>query len=123
VGNDLFINARTDLYLQNLVPENLILNSTIERLSQYAKAGANCAFVPGLTNISDTQAILNTLDISINLMIDGNQKEIEQFSKLGVNRLSLGPRPFIDAYSTLVTLGSSSNKVEALDYSSLNNLF
>lgn len=123
VGEQLFINARTDLYLQNLFPEEIKLNSTIERLKQYVEAGANCGFVPGLSNISDTKEILNAIDMPLNLMVNGDPQEVHQFSKIGVNRLSLGPKPFIDAYSTLVPLDSLHRKVKDLDYASFNDLF
>ncbi len=123
VGDTLFINVRTDVYLQNLVADEIKLSTVMERLTLYANAGANSGFIPGLTDTADVQTLLNTLTMPINLMINGDQKDIQLFSKMGVSRLSLAFKPFIDAYSTLTAFTSLSNKPKTLEYSSLNSLF
>ena len=123
VGNHLFINARTDVYLQNLVADEVKLSTVIERLTLYANAGGNSGFIPGLTDTADVQTLLAELTMPINLMINDNKNEIELFSKMGVSRLSLGPKPFIEAYSTLKPFGTLSNQAKTLEYSSINSLF
>lgn len=44
---DLFINARTDVYLRSLVPERERVEETINRAARYVMAGADCFFVSG----------------------------------------------------------------------------
>jgi 2-methylisocitrate lyase-like PEP mutase family enzyme len=83
VGDSLFINARTDVYLQNLVADEVKLSTVMHRLKLYAEAGANSGFIPGLSDTIDVQTLLIKLTMPINLMINGNQKEIELFSGMG----------------------------------------
>jgi 2-methylisocitrate lyase-like PEP mutase family enzyme len=125
VGNNLFINARTDIYLQNIVQKSDQLNTTITRLKQYQQAGAHCGFIPGLAKVNDTQTLLEHMDMDmpINLMISGYQKELIQFADLGVQRLTLGPQPFLNAYSTLANLGQDSEAVKVQDYTFFNRQF
>jgi 2-methylisocitrate lyase-like PEP mutase family enzyme len=46
-GVSLVINARTDIYLQPIGPEETRFERTVERLRAYRKAGADCLFAPG----------------------------------------------------------------------------
>src|SRR5262249_2800590 len=45
-GVDLFVNARTDVYLRGLVPEAERVRETLARAARYRDAGADGIFVP-----------------------------------------------------------------------------
>jgi 2-methylisocitrate lyase-like PEP mutase family enzyme len=47
-GVPLVINARTDIYLVPIGPEETQFERTVERLRAYRKAGADCVFAPGI---------------------------------------------------------------------------
>src|SRR4030095_6681288 len=47
-GIDLFVNARTDVYLRGLAPEGKQVAETLARAKLYRNAGASGIFVPGL---------------------------------------------------------------------------
>src|ERR1700761_6600185 len=56
-GADIFINARTDVYLQDLVPDAQKRGEAIRRGQLYRDAGADGLFVPWVTDTSDMRAI------------------------------------------------------------------
>ena len=56
-GRPLFINARTDVYLRQLKVEGAPAQASIARLKLYQQAGADGAFVPGLTALSEVTEI------------------------------------------------------------------
>jgi 2-methylisocitrate lyase-like PEP mutase family enzyme len=90
VGKQLFINARTDVYLQNLIADEVKLSNVIERLTLYANAGVDIGFISKLSNTADVKTLLIKLTMPINLMINRNKKEIKQLSKMEVSRLKTG---------------------------------
>ena len=49
VGDSIFINARTGVYLQNLVADEVKLSSMMDRSKLYAEAVASSGFIPGLS--------------------------------------------------------------------------
>src|SRR5262249_47219627 len=51
-GVDLFVNARTDIYLHRLVPPERAAAETVERGRRYQAAGCDGFFVPGVVDRS-----------------------------------------------------------------------
>src|SRR5215468_1052515 len=47
MGVPFVLNARTDVFLAAVGPEEMRFERTVERLRAYAKAGADCVFAPG----------------------------------------------------------------------------
>lgn len=123
---DLFINARTDVYLQQLVTPKKRLNETITRLQTYTSNGADGVFVPGLSVPHDIATILSSNLAPLNVMASPDSDNLKELIDSGVSRVSLGPATFIDAYSTLAKtsegLMESSNTC-TVTYDALNNLF
>lgn len=122
----LFINARTDVYLQQLVAPTKMLDETIVRLKRYIAAGADGAFVPAVTLVTDVSTLSSSIQAPLNIMIPNDTEKLEEITKAGANRISLGPASFIDAYSKLPriveTLLKTDNRIQ-LSYDSLNNMF
>lgn len=117
VGSELFINARTDVYLHALAEGNATLAMTQERLGLYQTAGANGGFVPGLSDQETALSLVGDTNMPLNLMIM-NDDEIQPLAEKGVKRFSFGPAPFIQAYSSVfATQGNQ------LDYGQMNGLF
>ena len=54
-GIDLFVNARTDVYLRGLAPEGKQVAETLARAKLYRNAGASGIFVPGLRDADRDQ--------------------------------------------------------------------
>ncbi len=103
-GAGLFINARTDLFLQH--PEHAhaeYLERAIERGRSYTAAGADGFFVPGLADESLIETICQSVELPINVMLKPGVGSIARMAKLGVSRISFGPYPYfqlMDAFGS-----------------------
>jgi 2-methylisocitrate lyase-like PEP mutase family enzyme len=89
-GTDLFVNARTDVYLQGLVAEDKRLEETVARGRHYQSAGADGFFVPALTDPDSICTIAAEVPLPLNLMGWPGQSPADALGKLGVRRLSAG---------------------------------
>lgn len=121
-ASKIFVNARTDVYLQGLVSEERLYDECVERLHEYVKHGADGVFVPGLNDASIVQKIVNTVNAPLNIMVDSEQA-CDQLFKAGAKRISLGPNPFIESYSRLSDISQNTNQLFKLDYNTMNGLF
>ncbi|KAA2242728.1 isocitrate lyase/phosphoenolpyruvate mutase family protein [Chitinophaga agrisoli] len=89
-GLDVFINLRTDIYLQQLVPSDKAVETTIKRGLAYKEAGADGLFVPGLAASGDIKAITQALAMPVNVMAWPGLPAALKLAELGVKRLSAG---------------------------------
>jgi 2-methylisocitrate lyase-like PEP mutase family enzyme len=89
-GIDLFINARTDVYLRGLVAPEERLRVTLERALRYREAGCDGLFVPGLTRPEEISTIAKTAGVPLNVMALPGLAPVARLQELGVRRLSLG---------------------------------
>ena len=67
-GIDLFVNARTDVYLRGLAPEGKQVAETLARAKLYRNAGASGIFVPGLRDASEIKAVAADAGLPLNVM-------------------------------------------------------
>ncbi|MDQ0834163.1 2-methylisocitrate lyase-like PEP mutase family enzyme [Streptomyces achromogenes] len=82
----LFVNARTDTYW-------LGEHSTTEtpaRLEAYQQAGADGVFVPGLTDAGEIAALVERLDVPLNILYSPAGPTVPHLTDLGVSRISFG---------------------------------
>jgi 2-methylisocitrate lyase-like PEP mutase family enzyme len=89
-GVDLFVNARSDVFLRRLVTPSELVGESIARGNLYAEAGADGLFLPGLQQSDHIRAIVNDVSLPLNLMIWPELADAESLGKLGVRRLSAG---------------------------------
>lgn len=97
----LFVNARTDLFLAPSESTNNTTLEAIHRAALYRNAGADCLFIPGLSNFELVRNIVEQVQLPLNLMLQ-QKDDIEQACKAGIARISLGPASFLSAYSGLM---------------------
>ena len=98
---DLFINARTDLFLgQGRDPAGSITEA-IERSKAYADAGASGFFIPGLQEEALIGEICEGVALPVNVMIMDGVPSIERLTELGVARISWGPISYLQAMTAL----------------------
>jgi 2-methylisocitrate lyase-like PEP mutase family enzyme len=90
----LFLNARTDIFLDDIGDAGSRLERTKERLAAYLEAGADGVFVPG---ISDAETIA---DIALafrkkplNILAGPATPPVAELEHLGVSRVSVGSWP------------------------------
>jgi len=89
-GLEVFINARTDVYLRGLVDEGKRVDETNRRAALYHKAGADGLFVPALTAANEIKAISNEVKMPLNVIAWSGLAPVAELGPLGVSRLSAG---------------------------------
>jgi 2-methylisocitrate lyase-like PEP mutase family enzyme len=89
-GVNLFINARTDVYLAEIGSPESRVGETIKRAARYRDAGADGIFVPGLVDASAIKAIVPEVKMPVNVMAYPGLLPAKELSKLSVKRLSSG---------------------------------
>ena len=98
----LFINARTDLFLQNPADSHdALMDAALDRARAYADAGANGFFVPGLIDPALIEALCRDCPLPVNIMKSPAAPAIPDLAALGVARISFGPFPWRDAMAGL----------------------
>ncbi|WP_076411924.1 isocitrate lyase/phosphoenolpyruvate mutase family protein [Shewanella sp. UCD-KL12] len=128
-----FINARTDVYLRELVSHDGALDITKSRLKRYQAAGADCGFIPGIDAEDIALRLRSDLIMPLNFMLAGDHLAVSTHAELllkqGVIRFSVGPGSFLDTYSTLkhrtklsVKPFKDNEQRELLHYNEMNTL-
>jgi 2-methylisocitrate lyase-like PEP mutase family enzyme len=101
IGLDVFINARTDLFLgQGRDPEATV-DEAIQRAQAYAAAGASGFFIPGLEEEALIGRICQGQSLPVNVMVTGGTPAPSRLAELGVARISWGPLSYLDAMAGL----------------------
>lgn len=90
-GVDLFVNARTDVYLHGLSPEVERIAETLARARRYRDAGADGLFVPMVTHPIEIKAIAAEASLPLNVLAWPKLSSAKELAALGVRRLSVGP--------------------------------
>jgi 2-methylisocitrate lyase-like PEP mutase family enzyme len=100
----LFINARTDLYWLNAGDSSTRLQEALKRTKAYQDAGADCIFIPGLTDRKIIKRIREEISCPINLLVDPEMPSLSELSDIGIERLSCGSGPFRATLTYLRTI-------------------
>lgn len=105
-ASGLYVNARTDLFLKPLFAggnpnDRTLLSEALERAAAYKEAGAQCFFVPGM---SDPELIAETCQrapLPVNVMMRAGMPDLATLTEAGVARVSWGPVPWSEAMARL----------------------
>ena len=89
-GVNLFINARTDVYLRGLVPEADRLRETLSRAARYRAAGASGLFAPCITDPVSISELARKAELPLNVLVWQGLPAADELARLGVRRLSAG---------------------------------
>jgi len=89
-GLDVYVNARTDVYLRALAPMDARVAMVLDRAARYREAGADGLFVPGLTEAGAIGEIASGAGLPLNVMLRPGLPALEELDVLGVRRLSAG---------------------------------
>ncbi len=121
-NRNVFINARTDVYLRQLVPKQSCLVESVQRLENYQAAGADGAFVPGIAVVHEVTEISNQLNLPLNMMLSNFDEPMSEYSNVGVSRISFGPATFLNAFNQLAEVSAQVLGVKSPDitYDSIN---
>jgi 2-methylisocitrate lyase-like PEP mutase family enzyme len=106
-GIDLYINARTDVYLAELVAAPARVQETLARAKRYKEAGASGIFVPCVVDPADISAIAAGIDLPLNVMAWPGLPPAAELAKLGARRLSAGSGIVEAAWGRAAALGKA----------------
>lgn len=97
-GVNLFINARTDVYLKQLAAPEAALEETLARAKALREAGASGLFVPRAA-VTDLAALAQGAGLPLNVMAMPGLPDAAALKALGVRRLSAATATFNAAYA------------------------
>lgn len=95
MGIHLVINARTDSFLTSAGTAENRLRESIKRGNIYKDAGADCIFVPNVTDKNSISTLVKEIEAPVNILANPTNgtalpPEIKELEELGVARLSVG---------------------------------
>lgn len=88
-GRQLFINARTDVYLRSYTENKL--EETIKRGLAYKEAGADCFYPIIMNKIDEIKQVVNAVQMPVNIIPVPGIPALSELQAIGVARVSLGP--------------------------------
>jgi 2-methylisocitrate lyase-like PEP mutase family enzyme len=104
LGFDVFVNARTDVFLRGLATPETRASETLARARLYAAAGADGLFVPGLVAGDEIEAVAAGAGLPLNVMARPALPPASRLQALGVRRLSAGSSLSEAAFGLLADL-------------------
>ncbi|MEV6285713.1 isocitrate lyase/phosphoenolpyruvate mutase family protein [Kribbella sp. NPDC051770] len=125
---ELLINVRTDVFLFGIGPEEGRLTEVLARAKQYAEAGADSLFVPGLTDLPTLAELTGASPLPVNAMAGPGAPTVAELLAHGVRRVSVGTAIAEAAYSKAFDaarrlLDQGTYEESSLDFGALNARF
>lgn len=128
--DELFVNIRTDSFFQGdvmLQNKNTdLLKNTIKRINYYEKYSIDGIFIPGLKNKEFISTISRNVSVPLNIMLDIETDNIEDYLSLGISRISFGPSAYIEKSKTNISVDryfeQKINQLSYLDNNKVINL-
>jgi 2-methylisocitrate lyase-like PEP mutase family enzyme len=106
-GVDLFVNARTDVYLRSLVAPERQVEETLARAERYRAAGADGIFVPGVVDGATIRTIAAGVKLPLNVLARPGLPPAAELQALGARRLSAGSGITQAAYGRMASLAAA----------------
>ncbi|MFB7508506.1 isocitrate lyase/PEP mutase family protein [Streptomyces broussonetiae] len=98
---DVWINARTDVFLFGIGAPQDRLDAVLRRAKAYAEAGADSLFVPGLVDLDTVAELVRRSPLPVNVMTGPGAPSVTAFEAVGVRRVSVGTALAQTAYGAL----------------------
>jgi len=93
VGDQFFINARTDLFLKTDTYDDALIDQVVERGKAFAGAGASGFFVPRLADPKQIERVVKDVPLPLNVIAFPGAPDKSEWASAGVARISHGPFP------------------------------
>jgi 2-methylisocitrate lyase-like PEP mutase family enzyme len=93
VGDQFFINARTDLFLKTQTYDDALIDQVVERGKAFADAGASGFFVPRLADPAQIERVVREVPLPLNVIAFPGAPDKKVWADAGVARISHGPFP------------------------------
>lgn len=100
---EFFINARTDVFFAKAPTDSTAdtLALALSRGTALVGAGADGVFVPGLGDLESIRTLVAAISRPLNIMRMSESPSVADLAKVGVRRISHGPRPYMIAMEAL----------------------
>ena len=89
-GVPVVINARTDGYILGFERNEELFADTVSRANAYLAAGADCIFVPAVSDAETIGRLAADIDGPINILAGPGSPPLSELQALGVARVSIG---------------------------------
>lgn len=89
-GVELVVNARVDVHLRAFGAEETRLDEMVARANRYLEAGAACAYPIGVSDPAVIATLVADIDGPVNILLRPGTPSLDELSRLGVARASLG---------------------------------
>jgi 2-methylisocitrate lyase-like PEP mutase family enzyme len=93
VGDQFFINARTDAFLKTQTYDDALIDHVVERGRAFADAGASGFFVPRLADPKQIERVVREVPLPLNVIAFPGAPDKAVWAAAGVARISHGPFP------------------------------
>ena len=93
VGDNFYINARTDLFLKTQQYDDALIDQVVERGKAFADAGASGFFVPRLSDSNQIERVVREVPLPLNVIAFPGAPPKSEWANAGVARISHGPFP------------------------------
>jgi 2-methylisocitrate lyase-like PEP mutase family enzyme len=93
VGDDFYINARTDLFLKTQKYDDALIDQVVERGKAFADVGASGFFVPRLSDPKQIERVVREVPLPLNVIAFPGAPDKKVWAEAGVARISHGPFP------------------------------
>jgi len=107
VGDQFYINARTDLFLKTQTYDDALIDEVVERGKAFADAGASGFFVPRLSDPRQIQRVVREVRLPLNVIAFPGAPPNSEWANAGVARISHGPFPHRALMKTLEEMARS----------------
>jgi 2-methylisocitrate lyase-like PEP mutase family enzyme len=97
-GVPLVINGRTDAFAARGIAPDARIAEAVRRANAYLAAGADCAFVPFVTQPEDIARLAREIRGPINILAKPGSPPLPELERLGVRRVSVGSAIALAAY-------------------------
>jgi len=93
VGDQFFLNARTDLFLKTQTYDDALVDEVVARGKAFADAGASGFFVPRLADPKQIERVVREVPLPLNVIAFPGAPEKSVWASAGIARISHGPFP------------------------------
>ena len=107
VGEDFYINARTDLFLKTQTHDDALIDQVVERGKAFADAGASGFFVPRLSDPVQIERVVREVPLPLNVIAFPGAPDKKVWADAGVARISHGPFPHRALMATLTEMAKA----------------
>jgi 2-methylisocitrate lyase-like PEP mutase family enzyme len=104
VGDQFYINARTDLLLKTDAHDDALIDEVVQRGRAFADAGASGFFVPRLAQPEQIDRIVREVPLPLNVIAFPGAPGKSVWAAAGVARISHGPFPHRALMATLTEM-------------------